>query len=152
MSKVTRVTTDGGYTSSGVFENPVGRSFAKSPSLRALQAGERVVYAMRLPDGVIKIGCCKDLANRSSMLHGQILGFRFGDFEDEKAIHATLVKHRARGREYYRPTPEVMAVVNELCRRCNFGIGHMRDNPDLLITAADYLRAKAKRGVRDAAA
>lgn len=29
-----------------------------------------------------------------------------------------------------------------LCRNCNFGIGHFRDNPSLLLAAINYLEAK----------
>jgi hypothetical protein len=95
----------------------------KAPVLHALQGGRHVIYALRLPDDVIKIGCCADLAMRASQLHGQILGFRFGDFDEEREIHQQLRAHVARGREYYHPRPEVIAVVNEL--RDEFGLPHI---------------------------
>lgn len=89
----------------------------RSPVLHALTGGGHVVYALRLPDGAIKIGCSKNLANRASGLHGQILGFMPGDFDDEQAIHDALKPHRAHGWEYYHATPEVLAVVNRMRER-----------------------------------
>lgn len=35
------------------------------------------------------------------------------------------------------------AVRGILCHRCNFGLGHFRDNPALLETAAQYLRSSS---------
>ena len=41
--------------------------------------------------------------------------FRFGDYDDEQAVHRSLAAQRIEGkREYYHPTPEVLAVVNEM--------------------------------------
>lgn len=91
-------------------------------ALRALTAGvESVLYAVRLPDGVIKIGCTTDLATRRlSYRDGEILAFIPGTFADEKAIHKTLAPHVAWGREWYRPAPAVIAVVNEM--RAHFNL------------------------------
>lgn len=114
---------EGGYAAPALWDNQREAPHTLSPTMRALHAGERMIYAMRLPDGVIKIGCCSNLANRRSQLHGQILGFRPGDFDDERVIHADLKPHRARGREYYHATTEVMAVANEL--RDEFGLPHI---------------------------
>lgn len=75
-----------------------------------------VVYAARLRDGTIKIGWSAHLYRRLERLGGgtQLLGFKYGTLTDESAIHATLRDSRARGREYYRPTIQVIAVVNEM--------------------------------------
>jgi hypothetical protein len=83
-----------------------------------------VVYAARLTDGTVKIGHTEHFGDRLRWLRcytGQdieLLAFRRGTFEDEQAIHAALVEYRVeiteRSREYYSPTPEVMAVVNEM--------------------------------------
>lgn len=81
-----------------------------------------VIYAIKLRDGMVKIGHTTDIANR---VHAYDCGFdgllalKPGTLQDEQAIHATLVAHRAMGREYYHPTPEVLAVVNDL--RATFG-------------------------------
>lgn len=117
-----RINADG-TTASDVWADNAEVIPSKFAAIGAMTQGRHVVYAMRLPDGVIKIGCCKDLARRAYGLHGEILGFRFGDFAEEKAIHANLVEHRARGHEYYHPTPAVMAVVNEL--RDEFNLPHI---------------------------
>lgn len=95
----------------------------RSTAIHALTRGIKVVYAMRVPDGAIKIGCTSNLPNRLSGLHGEILAFRPGDFADEKELHLKLAAHRNRGREYYNPTPEVVAVVNDM--RDHFGLPHL---------------------------
>lgn len=90
-------------------------------AIDALVQGRQVVYAFRLADGTIKIGCTSNLrARRNHYVGSDILGFMFGDYEDEQAIHVELVQHRARGHEYYHPTPEVLAVVNDM--RDTFGL------------------------------
>lgn len=85
-----------------------------------------VIYAARLDDGTIKIGWTRHFGHRLRMLkHAvkqdvELIAFRFGDFEDEQAIHAGLIPHRIEGKqEFYRPTPEVLAVVNEMRESLN---------------------------------
>lgn len=75
-----------------------------------------VVYAYRMWDGVIKIGHTKHVLNRISHYGPMsgLLALRAGTVEDEKAIHRALIQHRARAHEYYHPTAEVLAVVNEM--------------------------------------
>lgn len=80
-----------------------------------LNALGSVVYAVRLPGRIVKIGCSANLAARIQALGAvEILAFKPGEYADEQAIHATLVAHRHHGREYYHPSPEVMAVVNQM--------------------------------------
>jgi len=87
----------------------------------ALRAFGPVVYAVRLPDGIVKIGHTTNLARRLNRLQAEeVLAFKPGTYEDEQAIHDRLVEHVAHGREYYRPVPAVIAVVNEL--RAHFGM------------------------------
>ncbi len=89
----------------------------QNKALRAYCNGQSVVYAVQFPDGIIKIGCTGDLATRLSAFQadkGALLGFRFGEYEDEQALHASLKAHVARGREWYHPAPEVLAVVNDM--------------------------------------
>ena len=86
-------------------------------AIKAITAGKHTIYAVQFPDGVIKIGCTGDLAARYNAYvadGGQIVGFRFGGFDDELALHKTLEPHRARAREWYHPTAEVLAVVNAM--------------------------------------
>ena len=90
------------------------RPHGLGPVLKAFQNGEPMIYAMRLADGVVKIGCTTDLAHRRSQLDGDLLAFRFGAFEEEAAIHRALAKDVVRGREYYTLTDAVLAFVNEL--------------------------------------
>jgi hypothetical protein len=79
-----------------------------------------VIYAARLADGTIKIGCTTHFGQRLTWLKShvgldvELLAFRFGAYEDEQAIHASLREHLRRGREYYHPDPEVLAVVNAM--------------------------------------
>ena len=73
-----------------------------------------MLYAMRTPDGLIKIGITSDISHRRGQLSGEILGFTFGEQADELAIHHSLAAHVHHGREWYNPTPEVLAVVNEM--------------------------------------
>lgn len=91
---------------------------AQSRLIKALTAHlPAVIYAVRLADGTIKIGCSSNFAQRLRSFRsqgGEVLGFRAGDFDDEAAIHDTLIDHRARGREYYHPTSPVLDVVNQM--------------------------------------
>ena len=92
------------------------RADDRTSALNALTFGRSMVYAMRLPGGIIKIGCSAQLAKRRRSVHpeAEILGFIAGDQDDEQRIHELLVAYRARGHEYYHPTPQVLAVVNEM--------------------------------------
>ena len=92
----------------------LAESRTRAQALRALIGDRSVLYALRLDDGVIKIGCTKNLQMRRNHFgDAEIIGFAFGDFEDEKALHKALVPHRHHAHEYYNPAPEVMAVVND---------------------------------------
>lgn len=96
-----------------------GRSEAtRTGKRRAMEELPPVVYAARLKDGCIKIGWSASLYRRLERLGGgtEILAFRPGTRDDEAAIHASLIAHRARGHEYYHETPDVMAIVNDMRR------------------------------------
>lgn len=90
------------------------RPYGLGPIVRDFQNGEPIIYAIELADGTVKVGCTRDLALRRCQLQGDLLGFRFGDFDEEKAIHRTLRASLSAKREYYYRTPEVIAFVNEL--------------------------------------
>lgn len=90
------------------------------PKMEIMHAMGSVVYAAQLADGMIKIGWTEHFGDRLRYLKAytgqdvKLLGFRFGDRDDEQDIHARLTEHVARGREYYHPTPEVLVVVNDM--------------------------------------
>ena len=82
---------------------------------RALSQMGELIYAVRMPDGVIKIGHTANLENRLRELGArgvQVLAFKYGSRADEQAVHASLAAHCARAIEWYHPHPEVLAVVN----------------------------------------
>lgn len=75
------------------------------------------VYAVRTPEGLIKIGHTSRLGYRVSGLGGveSIIGLRLGGtWDDEQAIHDHLDGEAVQGREWYTDTPPVVAVVNEM--------------------------------------
>ena len=111
-------------TDSGIYGTPHGifnedalrkqRPELSAPqALAAISAAGDVVYAVRLKDGLIKIGHTGRLHIRRAQLQGKMLAFHFGTYEDEQAVHQALQAHTAHGREYYHPAPEVLDVVNE---------------------------------------
>lgn len=73
-----------------------------------------VIYAVRTRDNLIKIGHTTRLANRMRAYGGlgNLLALRPGTRDDELALHRSLAAHVHHGREYYNPTPEVIAVIN----------------------------------------
>lgn len=90
-----------------------GSTLGRTGAASALSALGPVLYAVRLRDGLIKIGYTERLAGRMADLSAvELLGFRFGSRADEAALHDRLRPSVNRGREYYLPTPEVLAVVN----------------------------------------
>ena len=82
-------------------------------ALEAVQAGQSALYAAWVPGGLVKIGCTAHLYSRMSQIKGDLIGFRFGDYAEERDIHRSLAEHVAHGREWYYPTPAVIAVANE---------------------------------------
>ncbi len=86
---------------------------AITPLLAALGP---VIYAIRTRDGLIKIGFTTNLGQRYSSLGSQrdILAWRPGSYAEEQALHDQLSAHVCRGREWYHPHPEVLAVVNAM--------------------------------------
>jgi hypothetical protein len=77
-----------------------------------------VVYAIRTTDGLIKIGSTTHLGRRLINLKSQfgeheLLCFRSGTLADEKALHTKWRAHRAQGREWYHPAPEILDWINE---------------------------------------
>lgn len=97
-----------------ITESRANRDRDRAEALRALTMGRQTLYALQLADGTVKIGCTADLAKRRRSYPGsEVLGFAFGEFEDEQAVHDRLRGSVARGREYYHRTAEVLSVVNE---------------------------------------
>lgn len=77
-----------------------------------------VLYALRFKDGTIKLGCTGRIDSRLAHFYHidgctpEVLAIKPGSFEDEQAVHGLLVDHLDHGREWYRPDPEVWAVIN----------------------------------------
>lgn len=95
-------------------QRQIRRAFAE-------MSGRSVVYAIRCADGAIKIGCSENFGNRKrayGVSIDNILAVIPGTHADEQAIHRRLSAYRARGREYYHATPEIMAFVNDMRRKC----------------------------------
>ena len=100
-----------------------GSSLARTTAMRELGA---VVYAARLADGTIKIGWTERFDLRLHWLKHyakqdvELLAFKLAGIEVEQEIHARLEPYRAQipehpnAREFYRPVPQVLAVINEL--------------------------------------
>lgn len=95
---------------------PLGSDPMSKPA--ALRALGEVVYAVRCGD-IVKIGHTTDLAARCWGLRAtEVLGFVIGGtYDDEQQLHARLIEHVHHGREWYYPTPGVLAVVNEMRER-----------------------------------
>lgn len=103
-----------------------GMRGGKIPRMALMDSLGSIVYAARLADGKIKIGWTEHFGDRLRWLKAytgqdvELIGFTFGTYDDEQAIHARLVDHRATGseyvsaREYYDETPEVLSVVNAM--------------------------------------
>lgn len=115
-------TIDGGLTRIWDEESTASRVLPKSRkrdpidtnAVRAIQAGEPMIYAIRARTGELKIGCTTDLMQRHAVLGGELLGFKFGDFDEEAEIHRSLNASCIRGREWYADTAEVIGFINEL--------------------------------------
>lgn len=114
----------------------------KRAAIRAIQNGESFLYAVTTRQGAIKIGVSIDVALRIStnIRFGgteRILAFAPGSFDDEQAIHDSLADFALPfSREYYYPTDEVIAVVQEIESRFDL---HRHDDAafgDLLRIAA----------------
>lgn len=104
-----RKPTSGGTAITADATDPMTRT-------QALKDFPPAIYAVRLHDGLVKIGWSRSLANRlgSYGKDSELLGLMPGTLADEKQLHARLAPHRARLREYYHPAPEVLAEVNTL--------------------------------------
>lgn len=78
----------------------------------ALQSVGAVLYACRVGE-TIKIGFTTNLGMRLTQLRAsELLAFTPGSVDDEKAIHASLSDDLDHGREWYKPSDRVMALVN----------------------------------------
>lgn len=94
--------------------------------LLAMKATEEVVYGIWTFDHLVKVGYSANLRKRMTsygITRKQFYRLLFvvpGTLEDEQCIHAVLRPHRARGREYYHPSGQVMEFVNDM--RAEYGI------------------------------
>lgn len=106
-------TSSGRSATVSAFDN--GMPFDRISKRKAQNLLGEVLYAALLPDGLVKIGWTKHLSNRLYRLGRgtTLLAFSRGDFEDEQAVHHSLASSVDHGREYYRVTDEVIALVND---------------------------------------
>jgi hypothetical protein len=124
VTRVTRYLTgqwtlNGSRRDPGTFKYKI-RPDAFGPKIsrrQALMALGQVVYALRTPDGLIKVGCTTDLDTRlrwfrCHVAEPELLCFLAGGFDLEASLHDRFAASRAHGREWYHPTPEVMEWVN----------------------------------------
>ena len=78
-----------------------------------------VLYAVAVGDDTIKIGYTADVVRRLDHLRSEtsqpcrLLAIHFGTMDDEREVHRSLRAHLAHGHEWYHPTAEVLALVNE---------------------------------------
>ena len=102
-------TTDGVYTRATA---TVWRRQSRASLLRDLGP---VIYFLRV-GGLVKVGFTRDLAQRLPDYPPDtaLLAWRTGaTLADEQALHEQLSPHTAARREWYHPTPEVIALVNQ---------------------------------------
>lgn len=101
----------------------VGVPVLDTPPLSALSSlVGPVLYAVRT-GGLIKFGFTTDAYERIRKygdIRNSVLALKPGTRADETALHRSLRAHCAKGREYYHPTPEVIALVNEWRTALNF--------------------------------
>lgn len=74
------------------------------------------VYAVRTPERLIKIGYTTNLDRRIrsfGSVWSDVLLALPGTLDEEAALHARFRPHLARGHEYYFPTDDLVAWVNE---------------------------------------
>lgn len=77
------------------------------------------LYAVAIGDDEIKIGYSRDVVRRLDHLRSstrqpcRLLAIHPGTTDDEREVHRSLRAHLAHCQEWYRPHPEVLALVNE---------------------------------------
>lgn len=106
--------------SDGIYELPISMERRPTTRNQLLTDLGPVIYYLRVGP-LVKIGFTSNLAKRLKGYppYTKILAWRTGGtVEAERAIHERLAEHTAAGREWYHPTPEVLAVVNEAREHC----------------------------------
>lgn len=104
-----RTTTDGVYCLPRSWER---RATSRTRLLRELGP---VIYYLRVGP-LVKIGYTGNLAGRLNNYppDTKLLAWRTDATpEMEREIHASLTAHGAARREWYYPTPEIIAVINQ---------------------------------------
>jgi hypothetical protein len=105
-----------------LYDSKIPANGAKRARHDALRLLGDTIYAARIEcTGAIKIGWTSDLCHRLTCLKHthqsqvELLAVVVGATrQDEALVHASFGdEHREHGREYYRPTPAVLALVNE---------------------------------------
>jgi hypothetical protein len=87
----------------------------KLPKKPKPQPGAGWIYYLKVGDQ-IKVGYASDLQQRmrSYPPNATLFAAHRGTLDDEKRIHASLAIHRAAGREWYHPTPEMQQALEVL--------------------------------------
>jgi hypothetical protein len=79
---------------------------------RALRSLPPVVYFVRMPDGIIKIGYSASMETRMTKLGGDLLALLPGTRDDERAHHERFAHCLDHGLEWFRPEPDLLAYVD----------------------------------------
>ena len=110
-----RLRNDRGLRLASITNNQRDYPFSKRQAMGILAQSGELLYAARMPDGVIKIGWTANLQRRAAAFPAgfQFLAIKPGTRADELAVHRSLAGHAVQGREWYPPIPEVLAVVND---------------------------------------
>lgn len=95
----------------------LGVDVTKRSKVQAARAFGPAMYAFLFPEGYIKIGWSSDLPQRRTNLGASwdnLLALKRGTIDDERRLHRRIDdRHRHHGIEYYYPTPEIIAMLNE---------------------------------------
>lgn len=111
------ITDAGSLDASGVYQSPKRAGLGHDPVIsraQALRSLPPVVYFMRMPDGIIKIGHSSSLNYRVHALRGRLLGFVPGTREDETRHHQRVRHLLHHGREWFSPGPDLCEYINQV--------------------------------------
>lgn len=96
-----------------------------------------VYFIAPVGGGHIKIGCSHDPVGRMRQIENlspplELLACAIGTFHDERKIHAAFLQHWSGLSEWFRPAPEILALIEELQRTGTLPAA-MRGGPDTKI-------------------
>jgi hypothetical protein len=101
---------------------------------------------VRMSQGKPKLACANKRREMRQRENDQVrfkkYGLTFEQVDDllEEQKHRCAICREALDRSFHIDHSHESGVVRGLlCRQCNLGLGHFRDNPDWMIQAASYL-------------